>query len=411
MLTVELKNDYIEPFHIKLNKHYEEEVMFEGHKFHYAGEGLYKAVGRFELSKKQLEAILEKNPFACLLGIYKKGSYIDTRQTRKLKNDAKFTVYGACSVIYTDAFFSSTYERRLLADVSLIDIPKEAGGRFDADKDVFEYKIGDGWGAIEENAVPDEQYPFSFRFEPAERINGYKSYILFKKEGIFAFLVEEGIYKLKSSFQMDINTAFTYDGKPVAGIFHSTDFHPTMYAGLDYIAVGKEHFNRLKEIAEHLDQGWFHEFREEPVNFIPLNLLEIDEEMNQAFNSEMEGQDDEEYVEQIKKNGGKELFEGLGFLDINLEYRSFFEENHGIRTYKFAYILGHDLVLVSGNYKGKKEECRLDLRFLYYLIVNKTEKLDNGLEYPVMHTLIDCREEKLKELLTDEAYLAYVGRE
>lgn len=80
----------------------------------------------------------------------------------------------------------------------------------------------------------------------------------------------------------------------------------------------------------------------------------------------------------------------------------------GFCDYAIAYKLNDKLIL--GAKKGDDVVYEYhDLRFLSALYVKKVTRLNNGIDYPVIHTVIDCREERLKQVLTEEAYNLYLS--
>ena len=69
----------------------------------------------------------------------------------------------------------------------------------------------------------------------------------------------------------------------------------------------------------------------------------------------------------------------------------------------FAYILGNELVLVDW-VKGRFREKKCDLRLLEEVTVRKEQVLNCGAKMQRDIPVIDCKEEKEKEVLTEEAY-------
>ena len=81
-----------------------------------------------------------------------------------------------------------------------------------------------------------------------------------------------------------------------------------------------------------------------------------------------------------------------------LELKTYFLGDLKLDTYTYAFI--RDNLLVVNNSTDKSKEQSFNLEFAYYLVVIETRKLENGIEYPLIHKVIDCKEKKINEILT-----------
>lgn len=204
-----------------------------------------------------------------------------------------------------------------------------------------------------------------------------------------------------------VSTMSHFSEARLAGICHATDFHPSPDPDIavEYLALGEEYFPRLKKLLEILGDGFYYEFSYGTVpedNDGVVNVVSA-EEIKQILNAVAE----ENYSDVLLEEGAEELVEGIGMRDICVHIQRPFFESKGFRTYTAAYRLGDELVLVQKMSDEIKTERHL-LRYLSGLYVKEKVILNNGIEYPVIHNVIDLGEDRLKELLTPEAYELYL---
>lgn len=222
-------------------------------------------------------------------------------------------------------------------------------------------------------------------------------------------MIEPGIYYFSmpgnrrncGRVHINYNTHFK---EKVAGICYSDDFHPSPTGWLEYLAIGEEHFARLKEIVEMTDYGFYHEFHQ---------VEETDEKSQVLESMELEKllkkvqEEDESQPEIIIENDAEELVEGIGFRKIELYFSIPLVCKEKSTTYEAAYKLGDKLILVNHN----RERKEIDMRLMDTLYVQEKKFLRCGVICPVVHKVIDCKEEKLREILTEEAYELYKAGE
>lgn len=213
--------------------------------------------------------------------------------------------------------------------------------------------------------------------------------------------VEDGIYYFATSGDsigtactinlpvIDLNSTFDNE---VAAICHPIDFHLSFNTAIKYLALGKEHFKRLNEIQQVLKSGNYHEFKlrnapvkpdAKPVPQAVINKTEL-------------------------PSNAEELIKGLGFFKLTVRFERPFFEPTGFSEYDIAYKSGEMLVLGTQNNNELVYEYH-NLRFLSALYVKHNTRLNSGIDYPVIHTVLDCRDTRLKELLTPEAYKLYLN--
>ena len=381
--------------------------VIEGHIFKHVEYGIFAAVPAFEIDNADmLDMIIN----------YRDVVYVvEELNEAKKKDDRRYKVILAYSIESSGDFWKLNYINNLEnRDSKLWDYYE-----FMKRLEPVEY----GYYRTEKlnrEELPDNKSALAPLYTRVILPDGRKPWIKLNKH--IGIEVEAGIYYFPKSGEsigyclsnmpvVDLNTAFADEN--VAAICHSTDIHFSFDTAVEYLAIGKEHFPRLKEIQRLLSNtgyGYYHEFRVQKSNQCENNTAEnqgilsmddirsvIDEVSNSNSKSEV-----------IISSDAEELVEGLGFYKLCVRYERPFFEPVGFRDYDVAYKLKDKLVL--GNKKNDEIIYEYhELRFLSGLYVKKDARLNNGIDYPVIHAVIDCREERLKQVLTKEAYSLYVN--
>ena len=232
-------------------------------------------------------------------------------------------------------------------------------------------------------------------FRPVDKQNRYQGYLKHIQFGnCVGYLIEPGIYYFpeneysrKRHFQMNTFSDFE---KEIAVIAYSTDFHPTFWIAVTYMAIGRENFARLRQIQRTLEGRFLYEF----------SVRSKGENREEAVLSERRVAECAQY--RISADA-REVLPGIGFTKVRIGYKYIFCERVEIREYALAYILGNELVLVDW-VKGSFKEKKCDLRLLEEVTVRKEQVLNCGVKLQRDIPVIDCKEEKEKEVLTEEAY-------
>ncbi len=232
------------------------------------------------------------------------------------------------------------------------------------------------------------------------RYQGYRKHIQIGNK--IGYLIEPGIYYFENPenrmwqecLKMDLNQR---SKEEIAVIGHSTSFRLSSEIAVTYLAIGKENFARLKEIQHTKEDSFFHEFRvaNEREEF---KICDLDELVESLKNKEPE---EEPKLPQLEPEA-MELLEGMGFENIRLGYHTVFSKQIPIRGYKRAYILNEKLILIEMMYEqGKKrpERNEIDLRLIGELTVRIDVALNCGINMERDIKVIDCKEEKERELL------------
>ncbi len=373
---------------------YRDEVKIAGHRFKHLKNGLFAADPPFQADRKLLKKMkkehadlglvfeLEDDNHMLYYHKFKKGTLVFAYDQHYNSND--------CDV--TNFLNLNGSEDEVIAPYLRENIRYEAIGNYYEDSSF-------------ESEDPDEL--LKPLYEPKTGKDGKKPWIRIGKD--IAVMVEDGIYRFcvnhvdgePPRVMMDYNRGFR--NVHVAGIGHAYDFHPSFDGLFDYLAIGEEHFDRLKELCGDLGEGFFHEFPfvadEEPETQEPA-VLKLRDLFDQAE------KDHEEAIQAFRlPNGAIPLVEGLGFQNLTIGYSMSVLKKVKPKSYDFAYILGNELVLVGTNGKELQEEHHR-LALMDKLYVSETRHLACGLDYPYLHRVID-KKDKLRELLCEEAWEEY----
>lgn len=185
------------------------------------------------------------------------------------------------------------------------------------------------------------------------------------------------------------------------------------------MATDKKYFGRLKELAENMDGCFYYEFcrvdSEKDAN--PRVIIPNDNEMEAENGRERYEREKLEKArkkqELIGKLGGEELMKGLGKTDIELCFEIPLVKKCAFKEYDCVVKKGDMLILVYEDWEHLHSSKKvfvvetLDMRLMTHLEVKQKVMLRCGYEYDVIHKIIDCTEEKYKEILTPEAYALY----
>lgn len=236
-----------------------------------------------------------------------------------------------------------------------------------------------------------------------DRYQGYPKHI--QINSWIGYLIEPGIYffpvRIMDEYSSDSLTLCTYDSfsKEVAAIAYPMGYRISFEMAIEYMACGKENFARLKEIQETMKGSFYHEFpvkNEEDKESQP-RVLDIEKILKGSMIEKWEK------PEYIIEQDAKEIFAGIGFANIILDYKYIFCEQKEMKKYDFAYLLGDKLILVVYKNEGwEREEC--DIRLLEELTLQKMQELKGGFSMNRYIRIIDCKEEKEKEVLKTDVY-------
>ncbi len=382
-----------------------DEVILNGHHFKHIAYGIYAADPVFVMEHSEAEQILiaYRNVEFIVIDL---GDDEDTCSHR---------VYFAHETLDHHAY------GRLLRELNWGHLKSDERFALDISETDKLRTIERGFYHIDESLRDNPPEPRSCFLPKYERVvmkDGSRPWIRINNH--IGIMVEDGIYFFPRSGQaigenlynvpiIDLNSRFDV---PAAGICYSTDFHPSFDTAVEYLAIGAERFSRLQEICRLLSPSkhcYYHEFgivKEEDTESDEskdVKALSMDDIMY-AINSASET---EESKDLEPETGAIEILERRGFYDLEISYSRPFFEDEGFKKYDMAYRLGDVLVLVKKE-NGKVTKERHKLQFLSGLYVRTEESLKCGMDYPVIHPIIDCKEERLREILTPEAYELYV---
>ena len=100
------------------------------------------------------------------------------------------------------------------------------------------------------------------------------------------------------------------------------------------------------------------------------------------------------------------MIAGLGTEDVTLSFEIPLVAKREFKTYHHVYKVGDTLVLIRKDWDKKVRE-EFNMRLMTRLAVKKKVYLNSGYWYDAILKIIDCREEKYREILTPEAYSLY----
>lgn len=356
----------------------------EGHMFRHVAFGVFAAEPAFEISNSDMYDMVIK---------YRDVVYVvENINESERDDDRKYKVVFAYSEnSVSNRFAKLNYLNNACSNNSVFKKYYDFRKRLDCISYDF-YRTAN----IDYDNLPVNNIAFEPIYNKIVLPNGRRPWI--KLNNHIGIEVEEGIYYFARSGDsignrlielpvVALNTVFS--NEYVAAICHPVDIHLSMESAVEYIAVGKEHFSRLKEIRRIVDNGFYHEYgncdskiKDKSV-IIPV-------------------------VDTTIPDAAEELIKELGFFNICVSFERPFIGSSGFCEYDIAYKLENNLVL--GIKKGEKVTFEYhDLRFLSALYVKQNKRLNNGIDYPVIHKVIDCGDERLKEILTPEAYSIYVN--
>lgn len=267
--------------------------------------------------------------------------------------------------------------------------------------------------------LPEKKMAFNFKYQRVVREDGTVPRIMIN--GCIADMVEPGIYYFSRESKRGVpmvTTATSFGNMDVAAVANF-DYGITMNIFLHYVATDKKYFGRLKELANNMNGYIYHEFRkvnpEEIVEEEPVSLDDVFKEQEERSNwyEEELKKKEKQKQELIRELGGEELMEGLGTTEIKLCFEIPLVKKCPFKEYEYVAKKGDMLILVHEDYEQWHSNKKTfvvdyyDMRLMTYLEVKQTVMLRCGYEYDVMHKIIDCREEKYKEMLTPEAYALF----
>ena len=352
-----------------------------GYRFRHVKYGIFAAAPSFQITKKDMRAILEEyaDVYFVVEGEYR---YSDP-------DDKVFRVVFAFS---TNHYFCREINFLNHTDDEDIARYRKEGMRYD--------DVSGG----NEGEKPALQPVF-------ERMSGRPWMML---AGHIGIKVEPGIYYFPTNGEQIgactwslpvVSTMSRFSEVRLAGICHATDFHPSPDIAVEYLAIGEEYFPRLKKLLEILRDGFYYEFSYGTASEDNDGVVHVldEEDLKRLLDEPAEYRD--LYIP--LEEGAEELVEGIGMRDICVHIQRPLFESKGFRTYNAAYRLGEELVLVQ-KMRGEIKTERHLLRYLSGLYVKEKVILNNGIEYPVIHHVIDLGKDRLKELLTPEAYELYL---
>ncbi|MCR5733085.1 MAG: hypothetical protein K6G22_00640, partial [Lachnospiraceae bacterium] len=255
-------------------------------------------------------------------------------------------------------------------------------------------------------------------------------------EGALAGLVEPGIYffiedrRYRGPFSrsyrirptININTVFE---KPCAMLGYSIDFHPTMFVGIKYLAVGVEASERLREIGKTTEY-FYHTFDVEEKNEEDQEIIEqatINKIIEQATinrimeDDELKAERERELEDLLNKDKASVVISGTPGIDyrgLTVYYKTLLGRAHDRAYYDFVYVVKNKLYLekvktdddagISGAYI---EQYVVDIDTITNLSVSAETLLKNGEKYPVNIEVFD-RQQTVKEMFIKEDLLGIV---
>lgn len=384
----------------------EQDVL--GHKFHHVAYGIYAADEPFVINRNEMSQKLEKNR--------ESGMFLCGKGTKRFNSDLIKVYFG-----YMGTGNHSLPELNFIEDRI-----RNGDSRFTLFPDYLvrdEALSGDSdWFIDQERFDSPDSEKRLFIPDNANVGSIYDPKPMIQIMGNIGFEVEQGIWMFTRvrpeeadffSEEPNININSYVKSVDVAIIGQSGGFGLSCDAYIKYLAIGEEAIGRLRKKQLDMGEGFFHRLRRVESEDIEemkqgpraLDLSIVEELFDEA--AEESGSISDDYV---YPDTAEPIIPGLGTDDIELCLSTPFHGDGRFKEYKKAYIDGNELVLV--NYydvwnPGKPTEIRRKLALLDGLYVKAEKKLACGVKVPTTYKVIDCKEEKLRELLTDEAYKLY----
>lgn len=392
MLSININNeDIFEDLTTPFEYVYPETEIIGGIKYIHVFGGVYQAEHPVELDKEELKELLDKY-WDLTFYVKEPEMHYEKNKLVKVNEEELYTIYFAYS---EEMAICREFVRYILNCQGYEDIKAMIQG-------IESERIAEkcSYKRDEENKNPKSQL---CHFKQVDKEDRYKGYLRHIQIGRWVgYLTEPGIYYFPQRdynvYRKDwliIDTMKRFK-KEVAVIAYATDFHPSFDMAVDYLAIGRENFVRLKEIQKTLPNSFIYEFKmagnEE--KFSNMQIIDIEE----VYKNETKVR-----KEYIIEEQAREIFPQIGFKDICLSYKYIFHHRKNMEVYDIAYFFDNKLILVKyENNDVIKKEC--DLRLLEELIIRKKQMLKAGFVLERDIPIIKCKEEKEKELLNPEAY-------
>lgn len=280
--------------------------------------------------------------------------------------------------------------------------------------EVWQYSEEDGFRSLNENSAP----------------GNYPKHIMLK--GYIGYMVMPGIYYFWKHSDRPILSAFElfelFDHnlctREVAIMGRWTEARWGMKAGYvtACLAVDRENIAILKKMRRTAEEGY--KVIEEGTRLKDITAR-TDLSLPNVYRDRACFDEEGLLCEELKDNSWKapvdsdaeELMAGIGIRDICVGLKYIFLPRIAIQRYEYAYRSGDRLILINGDYyenggteytmKGRKE---YDLRMVEELFVRRKEMLRCGISLDRDYLLIDCREQKIRQILVLEAYELFRSR-
>lgn len=183
----------------------------------------------------------------------------------------------------------------------------------------------------------------------------------------------------------------------VLGYYFGVHIFPPDGFALLYLAIDEENIEILKKMQRYLDG---YELFENAV----LETTETQRETEEpAFPEIVLNPPKEDSGQTLIESTAEELMPGLGIRDIRVGLKCIFSARLPVAKYKYVYKSVEKLILIPYSI-DRADRQEYDLCILEELTVRKTEALRCGILIDRDYFLIDCREQKEKQMLTPEAY-------
>ena len=403
----------LEPFVYEFNE--EEEI--EGHRFVHVRDGVFRAEPVFAVTKQEIKRLSRTYRDVGFYGFYTGDMFevwFALSETGCLMN--RWHWYDMARRIenlrdwkwWEEGIEGVTEKNHKKPQRELKEVKFESGGLFYICED-----------EEDEKPLPEKKLALNFKYQRVVREDGTVPRIMIN--GCIGDMVEPGIYHFSSEKKRGVpkvTTATSFGNMDIAAVANF-DYGITADIFLHYVATDKKYFARLKELAKNMDGCIFHEFirldlnkREEKKPVSIDDLYEEQEERNKRFEEEA-AEKEKQKQELIDRLGGEELMKDLGTIEIELCFEIPLIKKQAFKKYDYVAKKGDTLILVYEDYESRHSGKKvfvvetLDMRLMTYLEVKQKVMLRCGYEYDVNHKIIDCMEEKYKEILTPEAYALY----
>ena len=265
------------------------------------------------------------------------------------------------------------------------------------------------WNQIESFADMSEEWnPFEedgLKFLQENKEPGrYPRHVVIN--GVIGYMIMPGIYYFGNDPEVTVLYARGICcARKSAIIGYNTSYGLSFEIGVKYLAIDEENIPILKKMQRSMGCNCFvveYQAYVKPV-IEPTcieDIFHIYEDLPKKCRENASAQ-------RLVGSTAEELMPGIGISHIRVGLKYVFLPRIEVKEYEYAYKSGDMLVLIAFANDAQSDDDRVrqhDLRMLEELTIRRTEFLRCGLPIERDYYVIDCKEQKEKQVLAPEAY-------